>query len=455
MFLTGYYDHNLTIHIDPTEKTFHSACLRDTKCFLRIQGNNFSIQEVELTSFLIQHWNSCENLNKLLMTVGIVSSISQEEIMQIQQERVTGEMLQWIKHELLQGCKGITTAQTSINQENRKIEIKIGCLSGTNNKNKIRHTFRNIHMTSEDHKLFEPSNLKYEVHSKENVALPKLKISTEDFLICVSKKLSEQLESKIEPNSKYAEPKDFGPNGKSKISKVGESNLSIFDYVMRIHRYKFYPLYDMEKIAKKKITKEKIAFWVYAYVLLSRYLNKKNIELNKLNIHRLIAISVRITDKMIMDDHYNNWYASKVFGISLPECNNLELTFLSEIEFSCHISRKEHNKTRKMFIEAIMKPSLPMGKGDFSKLGGDGNPSANHRGKREVLDADKECCGDITSLSQEFSQKLELSHTPAILHSPNSPKSPQLSNLKKCESPDLESDDRLSSIYHLKRPMKR
>ena len=57
------------------------------------------------------------------------------------------------------------------------------------------------------------------------------------------------------------------------------------------------------------------------------------IHLNWNNCHRLCAVSLLLTIKMMHDSVYSNTYYAKVMGVSLSELNILEIEFLRQINW--------------------------------------------------------------------------------------------------------------------------
>jgi hypothetical protein len=67
-------------------------------------------------------------------------------------------------------------------------------------------------------------------------------------------------------------------------------------------------------------------------------------EINKLNIHRLLATSVMLAVKYNDDVFYSNSYYAKVAGMTVKEINYLEATFLRMIKWELRVSPEEFDK---------------------------------------------------------------------------------------------------------------
>lgn len=57
--------------------------------------------------------------------------------------------------------------------------------------------------------------------------------------------------------------------------------------------------------------------------------------------NRILLCAILAAIKYNEDDYYSNVFYSKVGGITLSEINDLELAFLSGIDYSLYISNKE------------------------------------------------------------------------------------------------------------------
>ncbi len=81
---------------------------------------------------------------------------------------------------------------------------------------------------------------------------------------------------------------------------------------------------------------------IFSILYLDRYFRRHPADkLHMCNVHRLAFISTMIAWKFFNDEYYSNSYYAKVGGISLRECNKLEIFFLFNIDFSLQIDPKK------------------------------------------------------------------------------------------------------------------
>ncbi|KAK9161208.1 hypothetical protein Syun_007549 [Stephania yunnanensis] len=78
--------------------------------------------------------------------------------------------------------------------------------------------------------------------------------------------------------------------------------------------------------------------FVVAHIYLDRYLQKGDVYLTFLNVHRLLITSVMIAAKFVDDAFFNNAYYAKVGGVSTAEMNSLEMDFLFSLDFRLHVT---------------------------------------------------------------------------------------------------------------------
>ena len=109
------------------------------------------------------------------------------------------------------------------------------------------------------------------------------------------------------------------------ITKVPK--ISLLDFMLRINKYLFKPYSQSDKMV----------LWTHVIILLDKYITHSNRHLSSYTIHRLLAISCLLTVKQLMDDHEDNELAARVFGLTLGECNFLEMNFFFDIKFESHI----------------------------------------------------------------------------------------------------------------------
>ncbi|XP_010255964.1 PREDICTED: cyclin-P3-1-like isoform X2 [Nelumbo nucifera] len=78
--------------------------------------------------------------------------------------------------------------------------------------------------------------------------------------------------------------------------------------------------------------------FVVAYIYMDRFLQRTDIYLTSLNVHRLLITSVMVAAKFLDDAFFNNAYYAKVGGVSLAEMNRLEMKFLFTLDFRLHVT---------------------------------------------------------------------------------------------------------------------
>ena len=68
---------------------------------------------------------------------------------------------------------------------------------------------------------------------------------------------------------------------------------------------------------------------VLALLYVDRAVQTGEVVLNKLTLHRLLAIATVLAVKFLDDLFYSNAYYARVSGLTLPDLNNLEVKLLS------------------------------------------------------------------------------------------------------------------------------
>ncbi|KAG8370719.1 hypothetical protein BUALT_Bualt13G0012600 [Buddleja alternifolia] len=84
--------------------------------------------------------------------------------------------------------------------------------------------------------------------------------------------------------------------------------------------------------------------FVIAHIYVDRFIQRTNLYLTSLNIHRLLITSVMVAAKFMDDAFFNNAYYARVGGISTRELNKLELKFLFGLDFRVHVSIETFGK---------------------------------------------------------------------------------------------------------------
>ncbi|KAA0047963.1 cyclin-P3-1 [Cucumis melo var. makuwa] len=77
---------------------------------------------------------------------------------------------------------------------------------------------------------------------------------------------------------------------------------------------------------------------IVAYIYIERYLQKMDVYLTSLNVHRLLITSIMVAAKFTDAGCYNNTFYAKVGGVSTKEMNSLEIEFLFNLDFRLHVT---------------------------------------------------------------------------------------------------------------------
>lgn len=83
--------------------------------------------------------------------------------------------------------------------------------------------------------------------------------------------------------------------------------------------------------------------FVVALIYIDRIIEKRNVILTQLNIHRLLLTCVLLAAKFFDDLFYNNAFYAKLGGISTNELNSLEIELLKLINFSLGVNRDSYD----------------------------------------------------------------------------------------------------------------
>ncbi|KAI4349514.1 hypothetical protein L6164_010095 [Bauhinia variegata] len=78
--------------------------------------------------------------------------------------------------------------------------------------------------------------------------------------------------------------------------------------------------------------------FVVAYIYVDRLLQRSEVKLTSLSVHRLLITSIMVAAKFMDDAFFNNAYYAKVGGVSTGELNRLEMNFLFSIDFRLQVS---------------------------------------------------------------------------------------------------------------------
>lgn len=97
--------------------------------------------------------------------------------------------------------------------------------------------------------------------------------------------------------------------------------------------------------------------YILALIYLDKMMEKAQIFLSELNIHRLVLTGILIAIKYLDDFYYDNEYYAKVGGIPLRELNDLESEMLTTLDFRVHIKPEIFEKY-KTDIEVFIKEKI-------------------------------------------------------------------------------------------------
>lgn len=74
------------------------------------------------------------------------------------------------------------------------------------------------------------------------------------------------------------------------------------------------------------------------------YIDRLKIKFNYNNVHKLVLVSLLITNKFLEDDNMNNNYWANCGGIPLNSLNKLEKEFLKRINYKLNVNEEEFIK---------------------------------------------------------------------------------------------------------------
>ncbi|KAG8389349.1 hypothetical protein BUALT_Bualt02G0220000 [Buddleja alternifolia] len=84
--------------------------------------------------------------------------------------------------------------------------------------------------------------------------------------------------------------------------------------------------------------------FIIAQIYVDRYIQRTNLYLTSLNIHRLLITGIMVAAKFMDDAFFNNAYYARVGGVSTEELNRLEMKFLFGLDFRLHVSVQTFRK---------------------------------------------------------------------------------------------------------------
>lgn len=84
--------------------------------------------------------------------------------------------------------------------------------------------------------------------------------------------------------------------------------------------------------------------FIVAHIYVDRYIQRNNVHLTSLNVHRFLITGVMVAAKFIDDAFFNNAYYARVGGVSTMEMNRLEMQVLFGLDFRLHVSIQTFGK---------------------------------------------------------------------------------------------------------------
>lgn len=100
--------------------------------------------------------------------------------------------------------------------------------------------------------------------------------------------------------------------------------------------------------------------FVVAQIYVDRFIQRRNVHLTSLSVHRLLITSVMVAAKFIDDAFFNNAYYAKVGGVSTTELNRLEMKFLFGLDFRLHVSVPTFGKYCSQLENGGLQIELPL-----------------------------------------------------------------------------------------------
>ena len=83
---------------------------------------------------------------------------------------------------------------------------------------------------------------------------------------------------------------------------------------------------------------------ITAIIYLERFCDLGSIILTEFNIHKLLFTSILLSIKNNEDFYYDNYYYSKIMGITNIELNKLEYEFIKRLDFNLFINKNTYEK---------------------------------------------------------------------------------------------------------------
>ncbi|XP_012833248.1 PREDICTED: cyclin-P3-1-like isoform X2 [Erythranthe guttata] len=84
--------------------------------------------------------------------------------------------------------------------------------------------------------------------------------------------------------------------------------------------------------------------FIIAHIYVDRFIQRTNLRLTSLNVHRLLITSVMVAAKFMDDAFFDNAFYARVGGVSTTELNKLEIKFLFGVDFRLHVNVQTFRK---------------------------------------------------------------------------------------------------------------
>ena len=120
------------------------------------------------------------------------------------------------------------------------------------------------------------------------------------------------------------------------ISKI-KNSITIKNYLGRLVKY----------------TQAESSTLIAMLIYIDRLCELNNFIVNSYNVYKILFSSLIIAIKYNEDEFYDNKFYAKVGGLNLIEMNNLEINYLSLIDFKLYISEKVFDTYFENLIEAM------------------------------------------------------------------------------------------------------
>ena len=114
-------------------------------------------------------------------------------------------------------------------------------------------------------------------------------------------------------------------------------SITINDYLQRLVKY----------------TQVESSTLIAMLIYIDRLCELNNFIVNSYNVYKILFSSLIIAIKYNEDEFYDNKFYAKVGGLSLKEMNNLEINYLSLIDFKLYISEEVFDNYFENLIDAM------------------------------------------------------------------------------------------------------